>query len=249
MRYAITSKTLTVAKVAFQEGYRQGSPTGDMLQLGGVFILTPSGLLCTLFSLRKEFYLFLFNLTVKHVEQYAGQLVDLNLVLNTCVEYTLSKDTWTSRPRRPHEWTDIEDKNVLQTILKTDSKLFRYELGQSTEFWKKVLSEREISIDDLDSNVLHYAEAIASGPQINLLSYSKESTNVGPVIVSIENPSPLQGDRKAIIFTKKSNYRMLIPEQHVTQKEILKFIATKKPDFAPLSFTKVIFSLVFFQIL
>jgi len=67
LKYVLNTKVLKAVKSTMNEGYSQGKTEGDSLQLGGVFII----------SLKQ-------GILFQHLEQYAGDHVDLNELKNVC---------------------------------------------------------------------------------------------------------------------------------------------------------------------
>jgi len=67
LKYALNKKALKAIQSAMSEGYSQGKTAGDSLQLGGTFII----------SLQH-------GVLYQHLEQFAGDHVDLDELLSAC---------------------------------------------------------------------------------------------------------------------------------------------------------------------
>jgi len=76
LKYVINSKTLEASKNAVQK-HPNGSIQGDALQLGGVFVIS-----------KKSGVLF------QHLEEYAGDHVDVNELANTCRDLAADKSNY-----------------------------------------------------------------------------------------------------------------------------------------------------------
>jgi hypothetical protein len=81
-------------------------------------------------------------------------------------------------------------------------------------------------------------------PAIEHVHYAadgEEDKAVGPMIISLELPSPQKEERKAILRTKKGNERFIIPAEHcATKKDMLKYVKATFPDTGKIKLTKII---------
>ena len=73
--------------------------------------------------------------------------------------------------------------------------------------------------------------------QLTLLYDGVDDVLVGPVCISVEDS--VVEDKKAYMRTKKGNTRFVIPAQHSSTKDILKYIKTTYPELANVKFSEV----------
>src|SRR5690349_12654165 len=96
------------------------------------------------------------GLLFRHVDQFAGDLVNFEELINTSRTYLESKDKWSSRPEKVLKWPEIE-KNQESTMIKR-CEGYHFEFG--TE--KTAAMDTFPEIVELDRNTAYYATQLAT---------------------------------------------------------------------------------------
>mmetsp|Transcript_26777 Transcript_26777/g.37695 ORF Transcript_26777/g.37695 Transcript_26777/m.37695 type:complete len:675 (+) Transcript_26777:3-2027(+) len=223
LRYALlNSKTIAVAKKASKEGYSQGPTTGDVLQLGGAFVIS-----------QKSGFIF------EHKERFAGDHANLDEVLAICEQYTKEHpyEQWSNAPKIPKDWSEVINPESLPVSLTSPSdSSYTVESGRN----KVVYSTSKYVIEESDLDYKYYTDNFLDTEHENFSGElgEKEGVNQGQFIISIQRNK--KADAKVILRTPQSDTRYLVPVEHCSNSgTILQYLQTINPVLQNLKFRKI----------
>eukprot|EP01119_Soliformovum_irregulare_P024161 TRINITY_DN8597_c0_g1_i1.p1 TRINITY_DN8597_c0_g1~~TRINITY_DN8597_c0_g1_i1.p1 ORF type:complete len:784 (-),score=205.48 TRINITY_DN8597_c0_g1_i1:411-2762(-) len=217
VKLSLNKKTYNAGKKAMSNGLKQGDTTGDIFQLGGVFVLSQSMPNPFLYS---------------HIDAYAGDYVDLDKTLTIVRTFIRNNPYlhWPSLSREafpPVEWNTLTSQDfVIESSLVKETKGVKLELGRNnvpntTTRW--MLEEADMY------DLRLYAERMAQVAHLNFTDDGKIEDN--PVAISMD---PLDhNDVRVIVRTKKGIHRLVLPYDVVDKKEkAINYIKAKVPAIA-----------------
>jgi hypothetical protein len=182
-------------------------------------------------------------------------------LLGTIANEIDKQDNWTSKPRVVYKWVDVQvivalsylhwkDTDVHPCVANTFSTHcisagYHFEYGNK----RAVVDPDSFFIEDQENDISYFKNHFQNRRkailtqiftylvQFTLLYDGADDSAVGPICISVEET--VLDDRRAYMRTKKGNTRFIIPGQHSTSKDIVKYIKATYPEYANVKFSEV----------
>ncbi|PRP84641.1 rap GTPase-activating protein [Planoprotostelium fungivorum] len=199
----------------------------DILQLGGVFLISPSQ-----------------GFVFKHLDTFAGDTPSLDIILSICRDFLQDcpAENWSCAPSPIRNWMNVQPDLPPRDMVTVDGPGWHVETGRKDIVYNGLTLNL---LENRDMDVPYYSLFFANKPHSIFLGESDGNFNpplnpvsshpelevtANPIVVTI-TPVSEKSDAYGLVWTKKGAQRFLIPRRLASSdKESINYIKAMCPQ-------------------